>query len=1099
MQVLRLSSRVLAVAAALLASCCVAHAETAPGLRVLPGQIALHNRSPRVALPNSPARTALPIAGWSLISAGAEPTRALQSEPAIDLLCQLMIDADPLVFAAPVLIDDTGARAIPMQSILIAFQPVCAQQEQHRIVSTLIDAPLAPIAPGSRIRRIDTSFRNAFDVLALADALASDPRVRFAHPEYIHLATKSLIPNDPLFVQDWSLRNTGQSGGTPGIDLGASAAWDTTIGSPDVRIVILDDGVQQSHPDINQIPGGDFTFSPSAQDDGRPVELCDSHGTRVAGRVSARINNAIGGSGVAPGCTVMSARVFVSDEPPCSNTGVVQDTWLINALLWASHNGARITNTSLKIAFSPAVEEAYEEARNAGMLHFASSGNAGFETVDYPARYPSVISVGSIDHNANIASSSNRGPNLDLVAPGVNVITTDPSGSAGSDPGDYDVVSGTSYAAPGAAGVAALAASSFAYLSPDILRDALAASALDLGAPGRDNTFGAGLVRAPDTINALPQPSDAYFVGLARPTADSPFSRAQNIARDASVVVGEMSTQFPVLFYRTRSSALLTASPSSSDPVTGIASAAADNAAAIVGRYDAPLGDRAFIYEPGGVLNDLGVLAPIPAAQSLANDCNTDASVVVGASTDANADTQAFRWTDEQGMLPIGFLDATSPRSSEGIATDASGDTVVGVSSSTSGEHAFIWNRFDGMRSLITPGTKGIASSRAEDISSDGLVVVGRVETPGATLAARWTAPGVFETLADLDGGTTFSAALSTNRDASVIVGVASDESGFRAFIWTENDGLRALDEYANTELGIDLGGWRLLAARGISDDAHTIVGEGFNPRGEPEAWLLRLPALPGAFELLTPAQDATGISPSPFFQWLPSPDADLYELQADDDPTFTSPEIAVQTALTSIDIQSAPLEQASRYYWRVNAINEAGETMSPVRTFVTQGNPPPAPLLVLPVPGAIVDTPTPEFLWIPSTGAQSYTLSISAIDAPRAIIYSNQIEPQPEAIQRFTLPPDILTIPGEYTWNITANNAVGSTASSPATSAFTFAPPAPCTADADQSGAVDVEDLVYVLARVGTATPSRADTNSDSVIDVNDISFIIFRLGPCP
>src|SRR5262249_17250609 len=147
--------------------------------------------------------------------------------------------------------------------------------------------------------RVRHNGRNGFATLEAANRLAQRPEVLWAEPDMVFTGKGDLLPNDPLFNQCWGLHNTGQSGGTADEDMDAREAWDYTIGSSSIVVVVIDVGVQQNHPDINQRAGMDFT---SDGGDGGPVNSFDNHGTAVAGCITAKINNALGVVGIAPGC-----------------------------------------------------------------------------------------------------------------------------------------------------------------------------------------------------------------------------------------------------------------------------------------------------------------------------------------------------------------------------------------------------------------------------------------------------------------------------------------------------------------------------------------------------------------------------------------------------------------------------------------------------------------------------------------------------------------------------------------------------------------------------------------------------------------------------
>ena len=344
---------------------------------------------------------------------------------------------------------------------------------------------------GVYLLRLET--RNGFDVLSLANELFADPRVKWAEPDMQMSAHSSLVPNDPGFPSLWGILNTGQFGGTPGMDMGGDRAWDVTTGDSTIIVMILDNGVQQNHPDINQLPGGDFTGEGGG---GGPFNECDNHGTPVAGCVSAAINNSLGTVGIAPQCKTISARVAVSTIP-CDGTGSVQSTAVVNALAWGEFQGARVSNFSWSLgSVTQTVDDEYQRTHANGMVHFASAGNDNIGFLGYPSSLPIVNSLGALQPSGARASFSNWGDGIAFTAPGVSVYTTDRTGGDGNFAGDYGNVDGTSFSAPYAAGVAALILSLDPTLTSDEVESRMKCSAIDLGGAGYDNVFGWGLVNA---------------------------------------------------------------------------------------------------------------------------------------------------------------------------------------------------------------------------------------------------------------------------------------------------------------------------------------------------------------------------------------------------------------------------------------------------------------------------------------------------------------------------------------------------------------------------------------------------------------------------
>jgi subtilisin family serine protease len=448
-----------------------------------------------------------PIKGWSV----ADTPARLRTAKGVEALADQVADrvqapgnraaAPEPDFVSPIFLDEADAPVLITPDILVGFHDGVAPEQAERILRAsgagVIRERDWNDMPG--VYRLRSGAKSGFDTLDAANALAERPEVSFAEPDRIVTGQAEFLPNDALFAQQWGLHNTGQSGGAPDSDMDGPEAWDITTGDSSVLVVVLDTGVQQDHPDINQAPGRDFTTNGG---DGGPVNQYDNHGTNVAGCVSAIINNNRGVAGIAPNCRVASARVGIAlDGAGRLN---VQTTWIVNALTWAQQIGARVTNASFSSGgpFSALDAKYAQTYNNNGMVHFAASGNGG-GTISYPARSPSVNAVGAIDRNGARASFSQYGTGLDFVAPGAQIVTTDRTGPAGYSSSDYRSATGTSFASPYAAGVAALVLSVNPALSASEVEAILQAGCEDLGQGGYDTVYGHGLVNAYTAVSRV--------------------------------------------------------------------------------------------------------------------------------------------------------------------------------------------------------------------------------------------------------------------------------------------------------------------------------------------------------------------------------------------------------------------------------------------------------------------------------------------------------------------------------------------------------------------------------------------------------------------
>lgn len=445
-----------------------------------------------------------PIPGWIL----AESTTPTTSSPELERALSRLL-ADPTVtFVSPVFLGEDGGPVVVTPTLLVGFLPSVdpesarAQLSEH-VTGTVVEEDWGGMP---RTFRVESSSRNGLRVLEQANRLARLPEVSFAEPDMIFTGRGALLPNDPGFSNCWGLHNTGQSGGTPDRDLDGPEAWNLTTGDPSIVVVVLDDGVQQDHPDLNQVSGTDSTSQ--GPGDGSPLSSCDNHGTAVAGCVSASIDNNRGTVGIAPGCRSASARTFIPITNPCTGSWTSQASWTVASLTFAENIGARVTCNSNVYGFtSSSIASKYNQTRTAGIVHFACAGNDGGTNIAYPGSLTSVNAVTAVDRNGGLAGFATTGVGLAFVAPGVSVYTTDRTGSSGYSGGDYTFIDGCSFATPYAAGVAALVLSLYPTLTAAEVETFLRDSAVDLGPAGYDTSFGWGFLNAHRALTAPLVPS----------------------------------------------------------------------------------------------------------------------------------------------------------------------------------------------------------------------------------------------------------------------------------------------------------------------------------------------------------------------------------------------------------------------------------------------------------------------------------------------------------------------------------------------------------------------------------------------------------------
>lgn len=283
-------------------------------------------------------------------------------------------------------------------------------------------------------------------------------------------------------------------------------------------------------------------------------------------------------------------------------------------------------------------------------------------------------------------------------------------------------------------------------------------------------------------------------------------------------------------------------------PFQSFANGISADGSVVAGGSISPNGGEAFRWTAKGGMEALGDLPGGP-VDSYGRAISADGSTVVGYSWGASPNgTEPFRWTRETGMLALGHLPGGFD---SGDATGVSGDGSVVVGSAArfdfAGE-AFRWTDETGMVGLgDLPG--GGFSSYATGVSADGATVIGHSASANGSEAFRWTAGGGMVGLGDLPGGRFESDAISASGDGSMIVGKGYVPvpgspllSTPAAFLWTQERGMLNLRDLLINEYGIDLTGWWLFDARGISPDGTAIIGTAINPAGNAEAYMVVFP-----------------------------------------------------------------------------------------------------------------------------------------------------------------------------------------------------------------------------------------------------------------
>jgi subtilisin family serine protease len=270
----------------------------------------------------------------------------------------------------------------------------------------------------------------------------------------------------------------------------APGAWDKTVGTMNRIVCIIDSGVDYRHPDLaaHMWSAADGTHGWNyIKDNADPMDDA-GHGTHVAGIAAAIGGNDEGIVGVAQE-KILAVKVL-------DKNGNGRESDAAFALQFCADKGANVASLSLGTDKDKAVfRDGVGYALKKGLLITAAAGNEGCSCVRYPAAYAGVLAVASFGESRAHSAFSNTGSWIDISAPGEDITSTYLGG-------DYRVGTGTSQATPFVAGVAALAWGAKPTLTASQVASILTSTALDLGASGKDSSFGYGAVDAHKAVDA---------------------------------------------------------------------------------------------------------------------------------------------------------------------------------------------------------------------------------------------------------------------------------------------------------------------------------------------------------------------------------------------------------------------------------------------------------------------------------------------------------------------------------------------------------------------------------------------------------------------
>lgn len=335
-------------------------------------------------------------------------------------------------------------------------------------------------------------------------ALASNPEIEYIEPNYIISLNKTKnaeaisAPNDSNFIKQWGLKNDGKNGtifssGVSGEDINVLPAWGITTGNKNIKIAVIDTGVDYTHPDLKDqmdVNSTELTGKPGVDDDGNGYiddiygfdfaykdgdpQDGDGHGTHCAGVIGAA-HNGIGVAGVMADVKIVAIK-FLND----GGSGEIIDA--VSAIDYAIKRGVHVMSNSWGGGkYLQSLSDAIASANDAGITFVAAAGNEANDNdrmPSYPATYQlsNVISVGSYTSKGTKSNFSNYGQTkVHVTAPGSKVVSTFKNG-------DYKVLSGTSMATPHISGIIGLLISKEPNLTPAQIKERLISTSVKTSA-----------------------------------------------------------------------------------------------------------------------------------------------------------------------------------------------------------------------------------------------------------------------------------------------------------------------------------------------------------------------------------------------------------------------------------------------------------------------------------------------------------------------------------------------------------------------------------------------------------------------------------------
>jgi subtilisin family serine protease len=394
----------------------------------------------------------LPTNKWNVFTLQEQ----LRNPDSIGNLLSLLRSDSSVAYANPFLVYKDGTLQGLTDQVIVRIKASSSSQSLDSVYAALGVYIVKPNPYLDREFFLSIHPTSTMDALDVADSLYGTGLFEYSEPDFVKLAAFRQLgvptPNDPLFPDQWYLQNTGQYNGTVGADIKAPAAWCTATGTG-IKIAIIDEGVDLAQPDLvaNLLPGYDALDQGT---NGAPTGD-DAHGTACAGIAAAVANNGIGVAGVANTANIIPVRTGSGGviSTAAATTGI---GWAVspaggNADILSCSWGGGSSSSSLNNAIASAISSG---RGGKGCTVLFASGDVNQASIEYPSSQPNVISVGGTnmcDQRFNVTpqtqpgtcnydtrlavypvdGGSSYGTGLGVVAPGINMATTDISGQPG--------------------------------------------------------------------------------------------------------------------------------------------------------------------------------------------------------------------------------------------------------------------------------------------------------------------------------------------------------------------------------------------------------------------------------------------------------------------------------------------------------------------------------------------------------------------------------------------------------------------------------------------------------------------------------------------